>query len=236
MTRHYVLLDRDGTINVDAHYLSRPEQVVLLPGAAEGLRRLQSLGSGLIVLANQSGVARGYFDMAHLDAVNARLHELLAQEGIRLDGLYACPHGPGDGCACRKPRPGLVERAVRDHGFDPEAAYMVGDKLADIALGQAVKAVTILVRTGYSAGVEREGAIMPDFVADSLADAAIVIEGHQGMEKESRGRGGGLASPHTPLDSFSIPCLKGFGSRKRFICGSSVALCADGGSCPCRRG
>ncbi|KAF0118684.1 MAG: histidinol phosphatase and related phosphatase [Rhodospirillaceae bacterium] len=176
MTRRYVLLDRDGTINVEAHYLSRPEQVVLLPGAVEGLRRLQSLGLGLIVLSNQSGIARGYFDMAQLEAVNARLNLLLAQEGVRLDGLYVCPHGPEEACACRKPRPGLVERAVRDHGFDPEAAYMVGDKLADIALGQAVQAVTILVRTGYGAAVEREGKIMPDFVADSLADAAILIE------------------------------------------------------------
>ncbi len=181
MTRRYVLLDRDGTINVDVHYLSHPDQLILLPGAAEGLRRLQVSGFGLIVLTNQSGVGRGYFDEARVMAIHAHLTAMLAAEGVTFDGFYVCPHGPEAGCICRKPRPGLVEKAAVEHGFDPRQTYMVGDKHADIALGRAVGAVTILVRTGYSATSEREGVIVPDFVADSLAEAAALIEGFPRM-------------------------------------------------------
>ncbi|MGE4529103.1 MAG: HAD-IIIA family hydrolase, partial [Rhodospirillaceae bacterium] len=93
--RPAAFLDRDGTINVDCHYLSDPAQVELLPGAAEGLKRLAAMGYALVVVTNQSGIARGYFDAARLVEIHARLAELLAAEGCILDGVYVRPHGPG---------------------------------------------------------------------------------------------------------------------------------------------
>ncbi|MFN3077243.1 MAG: D-glycero-beta-D-manno-heptose 1,7-bisphosphate 7-phosphatase [Alphaproteobacteria bacterium] len=175
MKKRYVLLDRDGTINFDAHYLSSPDQLKLLPGAGAGLRRMSALGLGLVVVTNQSGIARGYFTLDQLDAIHERLHRMLAAEGVRLDGLYVCPHGPREDCSCRKPRPGLVERAVAELGFDPAQGFMIGDKVADVKLGQAVGAETVLVRTGYGAEVERKGESNPDHVVDTLAEAAEII-------------------------------------------------------------
>src|SRR5690348_8261786 len=95
--RRFVLLDRDGTLIVERNYLSRPDDVQLLPGALSGLQRLRRLGLGLAVITNQSGVARGYFDHAALDAVHARLRQLLHEGGVDLDGVYVCPHRPEDG-------------------------------------------------------------------------------------------------------------------------------------------
>ena len=103
MLQRFVVLDRDGTINVERHYLSHPDQVELIANAALGLAALNTLGLGLIVVTNQSGVGRGMFDVARLDAIHARLRDLLAAEGVRLDGIYYCPHLPDAGCRCRKP-------------------------------------------------------------------------------------------------------------------------------------
>ena len=102
MSRRFVILDRDGTICAERHYLSRPDQVELLPGAARGLRALRRLDLGLIVVTNQSGIGRGYFGEADLRAVHAQLRRLLAAEQIALDGVYCCPHLPEDECGCRK--------------------------------------------------------------------------------------------------------------------------------------
>lgn len=174
MTR-FALLDRDGTINVEREYLSDPAGVALLPNAAAGLRRLRALGFGLIVISNQSGVARGYFTPADVDAVNARLTALLRAEGVILDGIYVCPHGPDAGCACRKPAPGLIQDAARAHGFDPRDCVMIGDKALDIETGKRVGARTVLVRTGYGREVEARADVRPDRVADDLLDAAHAV-------------------------------------------------------------
>ncbi|MEO5373338.1 MAG: D-glycero-beta-D-manno-heptose 1,7-bisphosphate 7-phosphatase [Alphaproteobacteria bacterium] len=176
MTRRFVLLDRDGTINVDTHYLSHPDQLVLLPGAVEGLKRMRALGLGLVVLTNQSGVARGYFDEARVGEVHDHLLRMLGEEGVTIDGVYVCPHGPHDDCACRKPLPGMIEQAAADLGFIPRDSFMIGDKVADVDLGRCVGATTFLVRTGYGAEVERKGQARADHVVDSLADAADIIE------------------------------------------------------------
>jgi D-glycero-D-manno-heptose 1,7-bisphosphate phosphatase len=174
--RRYVLLDRDGTINVDCDYLCDPRKLELIPGAADGLRRLAGLGLGLVVITNQSGVSRGLIQPEQLEAVQARLGQLLAGEGIGLDGIYSCPHGPADGCNCRKPLTGLVEQAARELHFDPRLAFMVGDKASDIELGRRVGAVTLLVRTGYGAETERAALARADHVVDDLAQAADVIQ------------------------------------------------------------
>ena len=172
-----VVLDRDGTLNVEVHYLSHPDQVELLPGVVEGLRALRSAGCRLVVVTNQSAIGRGLFDEARLASIHDRLRALLGAHGVTLDGIYHCPHRPDEGCACRKPGPLMIERAVADLGFDPAQAFVVGDKPCDIDLGRGVGATTLLVRTGYGAGHEAAGDAAADFVVDDLLGAARVIIG-----------------------------------------------------------
>lgn len=174
-----VLLDRDGTIIAERHYLADPDGVELLPQAAAGLRQMQEAGCRLLVITNQSGVGRGYFTAQDMQAVHRRMQDLLAAEGVRLEGIYACPHTPGEGCACRKPRTGLVEQAVRDFKFDRARACMIGDKACDIDLGCAAGCRTLLVRTGYGRECEAEGACHPDAVVDDLREAAAWICGEE---------------------------------------------------------
>jgi D-glycero-D-manno-heptose 1,7-bisphosphate phosphatase len=174
--RRFAILDRDGTIIEERHYLSQPRQVALLPGAVEGLRRLRALGYGLVVVTNQSGLNRGYFDWARLNQIHARLEDLLAAEDLHLDGIFVCPHLPEHACVCRKPRPGLVVRAAAALGFDPARGIVIGDKPCDIELGHAVGAVSVLVRTGYGAQIAAQGLSAPDYVADDLRGAAQLAE------------------------------------------------------------
>lgn len=171
-----VLIDRDGTLNVDRCYLADADELELFPGAARALVRLKHLGCKLVVVTNQSGVARGFITPEQLAEVHRRLGELLDCEGAQLDRIYTCTHRDEDGCACRKPKCGLVERAARELDFDPRQAYMVGDKACDVLLGQAVGAYTILVRTGNGRDTEADRSIQPDAVADDLAAAADLIE------------------------------------------------------------
>jgi len=175
-SRPFVLLDRDGTINVEKHYLSDPEQVALYPGAAAALKRLRELGYGLAVVTNQSGVGRGYFGLDAVERVHDRLREMLASEGASIDAFFICPHGPDQACDCRKPLPGLARQAMKTFGFDPKRAVMIGDKAADIGLGQAIGAATILVRTGWGADAEKARDCTPDVVVDDLAGAVRWIE------------------------------------------------------------
>ena len=175
VNRRFVVLDRDGTINVEGDYISSPDQLQLLPRTAAGLRAMREMGLGLVVITNQSAIGRGYFDRARLDAIHGRLRELLAREGVELDGIYVCPHTAEDGCACRKPRPELLQRAAAELGFRPEECFVVGDKPSDVELGKAVGATSILVRTGYGAGNEAARNCTPDFVADDLLEAASLI-------------------------------------------------------------
>jgi D-glycero-D-manno-heptose 1,7-bisphosphate phosphatase len=177
MTRQrFVVLDRDGTIIVEHHYLSDPCQVELISGVANGLRELSRLGLGLVVITNQSGVGRGFFNKVHVGLVHERMCQLLEAEGLHLDGIYFCPHKPEDDCPCRKPRPGLVEKAERDLGFDPQTAFVIGDKPCDIELGRQIGATTFLVRTGYGAQVAQERIITPDYIVDDIQEAAEIIK------------------------------------------------------------
>lgn len=173
--RRFVLLDRDGTLVEERHYLSRPEDVVLLPGVPEALRALHGLGLGLLVVTNQSGVGRGYFSREDAEAVQHRLHVLLQTQGVTLDGTYTCYHAPQDGCPCRKPKPGLVRQAQRDWHLNPAACVVVGDKACDVEMGRAVGARTVLVRTGQGAAVDA-GLVRADACTDDLAGAVSVIE------------------------------------------------------------
>ena len=170
-----VILDRDGTILVERDYLSNPDEVALLPNAVRGLRRLAELGYRLVVVTNQSGIGRGLFDVPQLAAVNARMEELLRIEGVRIAGIWYCPHRPDDYCACRKPGAELVEKASKMLGFDPRRSIVIGDKASDIELGRRIGATTILVHTGYGARTEAGGTVEPDRVADDLLEAAQMV-------------------------------------------------------------
>src|ERR1700727_221747 len=129
--KRLALIDRDGTIIVDNVYLRDPEGIEFAPGAIEGLRLLRDAGFALVLITNQSGIARGYFDSATLGRIHDRLQSMLVAEGIRLKAIYFCPHGPDDGCDCRKPAPGMVTKAMRDLGFRPGEGVVVGDSGAD---------------------------------------------------------------------------------------------------------
>jgi D-glycero-D-manno-heptose 1,7-bisphosphate phosphatase len=176
MSGRFVLLDRDGTINQEVDHLDRVDQVALIPGAAAAMRRLSSAGLGLVVLTNQATVGRGLLPADRLEEIHARLTRLLSDEGVRLDGIYVCPHAPEDGCDCRKPRAGLALRAARDHGFRLDDSFVVGDHAADMGLGRAIGAVTILVRTGHGEDELKTGAgAQAHHVVADLREAARVV-------------------------------------------------------------
>ena len=133
------LLDRDGTINIDTGYVGDPDKLELLPGAAEAIKMMNDEGYLVIVVSNQSGVARGYFTVQDVEKVNNRLDEMLKEKGAHIDGFYYCPHLP-DGavkeyaleCECRKPKLGLFKQAIKDFELDPKLCYACGDKPRDV--------------------------------------------------------------------------------------------------------
>ncbi len=173
-----VFLDRDGTINDDPGYLTDPSDVRLLPGVGEALRLLQEQGFILVVVSNQSGVARGFLTEAELAQVQMRLEALLSAEGVTLTGAYYCPHHPAGAppyrqiCDCRKPQGGLVERAAREHGIDLSRSYVVGDKQIDVELARHMGMPAVLVLTGQGRDNLKPGLIQPDYVAPDLPAAA----------------------------------------------------------------
>jgi D-glycero-D-manno-heptose 1,7-bisphosphate phosphatase len=174
--RRFVLLDRDGTVNIERVYLSDPDEIELYPNTLVGLRRLQELGLGLAVVTNQSAIGRGFFDRERLEEIHRRLKDLLGLGGVMLDDIFVCPHTPEDGCQCRKPEPGLALHAAQKLGFDPTQAFVIGDKACDIGLGQRIGATTLLVRTGYGNEEVAQGKVNPDFVVADLEEAAQVVE------------------------------------------------------------
>lgn len=149
MSRAAVFLDRDGTIIEERGYLADPAGAVLENKAAEGLRAMAAMGYALVVVSNQSGIARGYFTSDSAEAVNRRIADLLAREGVDILAWYFCPHGPADGCRCRKPLPGMLEQAAREHDLDLPNSFVIGDKRVDVELALAAGCVGILVETGY---------------------------------------------------------------------------------------
>ncbi|MFN3652491.1 MAG: D-glycero-alpha-D-manno-heptose-1,7-bisphosphate 7-phosphatase [Armatimonadota bacterium] len=187
LPRRAVFLDRDGVLIEDTGYPDDPDTIIVLPGVAEALRHLRAGGWALVVVSNQSGVARGKFDEERLRRIHLRLEEILARDGARLDAIYYCPHHPqaevGDyraDCDHRKPSPGMLRSAAAALGLDLPASWMVGDKPSDVEAGRAAGCRTVLI------GEEEPGA---DFVAADLLAAArrILAEDEAGPDSESRG-------------------------------------------------
>ncbi|MGD9681501.1 MAG: D-glycero-alpha-D-manno-heptose-1,7-bisphosphate 7-phosphatase [Candidatus Obscuribacterales bacterium] len=180
--RPVVFLDRDGTLNVEAGYIRDLENLRLIEGAAEAVKRLNRSGVAAVLVTNQSGAARAYYGEDHILALNERLLKLLDEEGAHLDSVYYCPHLP-DGvveeytrvCRCRKPATGLVELAYEEHrDLDRERAFVVGDKATDVELARNCGARGILVETGYGQQViagEYQWPVEPDYQAASIVDA-----------------------------------------------------------------
>jgi D-glycero-D-manno-heptose 1,7-bisphosphate phosphatase len=175
MTGRFVLLDRDGTVNTEKDHLRDPAEVELIDGSADAIRRLRRSGLGIVVVTNQADVGRGLLDEERLGRIHARLTELLAAQGAEVDAILHCPHRPENGCACRKPEPGMALEASARFGFDPAEAFVVGDHAADMGMGRAIGARTLLVLTGHGPDEYDRAAPLADHVVADLAAAADII-------------------------------------------------------------
>jgi len=180
-----VFLDRDGTLNIDSGYIADPQELVLYPWAAQAVRLLNDNGIKAIVATNQSTVARGYCSEQMIDAIHDKLQQDLAKEGAHLDAIYYCPHHPeiGDSpylkdCDCRKPRPGMLYRAGREHRIDLTTCYVIGDKTLDIQVARSVGARGALVLTGFgrdSINRFQGSALQPDLICDNVLEAVRAV-------------------------------------------------------------
>ncbi len=193
-----VFLDKDGTLVEDLPYNVNPARMALCPGTGDGLAELHAAGYLLIVVSNQSGVARGLFPEEALRGVEMRLRELLDAHGVPLAGFYYCPHHPEGRvpryalrCTCRKPSPGLIQRAAAECGVDRSQSWMVGDILDDVEAGRRAGCKTILLNTGHETEWRLTGRRRPDFAARDLERAARVILAFDGAKQV----GDGLAAP-----------------------------------------
>jgi D-glycero-D-manno-heptose 1,7-bisphosphate phosphatase len=153
-TMNLIILDRDGTINEDRDdYVRSPEEWTPLPGALEAIARLNHAGWHTVLATNQSGLGRGLFDMAALNAMHVKMHQMLAKVGGRIDAVFFCPHTPDENCTCRKPLPGLIEQIGQRYGVDLRTVPIVGDSLRDLQAGYAMGCRPHLVRTGKGANL-----------------------------------------------------------------------------------
>ena len=171
----FVVLDRDGTIVIDRNYLSDPDGLQFLPGAAEGLQAMTRQGWRLIVITNQSGVGRGLFPLERLQQMNRRLAQMFDSSGARLERIYYCPHRPEDECDCRKPKLKLMQQAASELGFDPADAVVIGDKNSDVEFGRQARATTMLIADAAGAA-DATVPIAADYVVRDLREAARILE------------------------------------------------------------
>jgi D-glycero-D-manno-heptose 1,7-bisphosphate phosphatase len=179
-----VFLDRDGTINVEREFLYRPEDFRFIQGAPQAIRLLNEAGFLVIVVTNQSGIARGFYDEAAVNRLHRHMDAQLARFGARIDAYYFCPHHPEYGtgeyrksCACRKPMDGMLRRGASEFSLDLSASFIVGDRLVDVAAGLKAGCRPMLVRTGY--GAAESAGIPPEIpvYADLLEAARVIVGG-----------------------------------------------------------
>lgn len=165
-----VFLDRDGVLNYDPGYLSDPDKLTLLPHVLEGLRKLKRLGFLIIVISNQSGVARKYFTLKRMWQIDAALKQAAPN---LIDDSFYCPHHPDFDkvCGCRKPKTGLVREAIRKYGIDPKRSFFIGDKTDDVQCGKNVGCQTIRIPRNLTDETEHTKNIKPDFIARNFFEA-----------------------------------------------------------------
>lgn len=179
-----VFLDRDGTLIRNQHYGCDPDAIEWLDGVVEGLRRLRSEGYRLVVVTNQSGVARGLFTEEQVDRLHRRMDEMLASVGLSVDGYYYCPHHPAGTvrefavrCECRKPQPGMLLRACAELGIDPRRSWMIGDIIDDVEAGHRTGCRAILIGHGTD-GASEAAERTPEYVARDFGEAAAYLLGN----------------------------------------------------------
>jgi len=175
MKNKAVFLDRDGTINIDVHYLDDPDNFTMYPGVGEGVKTLKDHGFKIIIITNQSGIGRGYFSEAQLSAIHERMIDIFRNYDVRVDDIFYCPHHPDDQCSCRKPHTGLFEKAILRHDIDAARSFMIGDKSLDIEAGKKMGTKTILIPEPHVRNTVlldlKTWKIQPDLIADNFRDA-----------------------------------------------------------------
>jgi len=170
-----VFIDRDGVINKDlGKYVTNPEEFDFIEGVVEALKKLYAKEYKLVIITNQGGIAKGAYTEPNLKDIHKKMCDLLEKEGIKLDGIYYCPHHTKDSCGCRKPELGMIKRAIEEHDIDPRQSFFIGDKTSDIKAGKDAGCRTFLVRTGY-AGKDRLYDVEPDFFVEAFPAAARLI-------------------------------------------------------------
>ncbi len=200
MTDKTIFLDKDGTLIVDVPFNVDPDLIRLAPGSRAGLELLRDEGFRFFVISNQSGVARGYFSESRLGPVEERIREILLDLDIRLHGFYCCPHHPHGvveaysfECNCRKPAPGMLLRAAREHDVDLESSWLLGDILNDVEAGRKVGMNTILVDSGNETEWVMGSGRTPQYVVRSIDEAArivLAVERWRGRPTAGRGQEG----------------------------------------------
>jgi D-glycero-D-manno-heptose 1,7-bisphosphate phosphatase len=177
--RRAVFLDRDGTIAEEVGYANHISRFIVYPFAAAAIRRLNEAGLPVIVVTNQSGVARGFFPESLIGQMHDKMAAELTAGGAHVDGMYYCPHIRDDQCSCRKPLPGMLELAAREHNLEIFGSVLVSDRYNDIQMGHETGCRTILVLTGYGRGDyewnRAKWPRQPDHVVENLADAVEII-------------------------------------------------------------
>lgn len=189
-----IFLDRDGTLIEEVGYIDTPDKINLIPLADEAVRLLKRLGYKTIIVSNQSGVARRYFDEGTVQSINRQVLDLFAAKEAHIDAVYYCPHHPkaddenyGKDCECRKPKPGMFLKAANEHNIDLSKSIMIGDKQSDVQAGKSLNMFSILLLTGFGKGewerMEKEGLeSLPDLVAENVYEAALYIKDNFGFD------------------------------------------------------
>lgn len=170
MGNRAVFIDRDGTINVNFGYINNPDDFKMYPGVKDGIKLLKDNGFKIIIITNQSGIARGYFSEETLEKIHEKMKSELSKEGAMIDAIYFCPHHPDEKCNCRKPKPGMLEKAIKDFNIDIEKSFIIGDRMLDVEAGHKIGCKTVLVpeRKDLVWQERKESIIEPDYVCDDF--------------------------------------------------------------------
>jgi D-glycero-D-manno-heptose 1,7-bisphosphate phosphatase len=191
-----VFLDRDGTINEERNYIRTPDELILFPGAAKAIARLNRAGLATCIISNQSGIARGFLTESDLIPIHERLAAELEKEGGHVDRVYYCPHHPAEGnppyrrdCDCRKPKTGMIDRGAKELGIDIRSSYLVGDSIVDMQAAQAAGLTPILVLTGYGMKTRdecRATGLKVEYIVPTIVEATdLILTRIEGVEKST---------------------------------------------------